>query len=279
MHDGTLMRRLIFLKASALSGGSDTASGAVAKFTTKKAAPLDELLVNIAPVQSGTGEPSLTNQRPITGWDGVKIWVNDEYDPTADPTVEIIWSDVGTVYGGQLNVTTGVLTRTLKYQQFTASALTSISSSNKGYYSSVTQMGNRPGVWFRNLSTSAASRKYGGIEAYCNCFPILFNDTRVTNSQDRCVFIVDGVNINSVATFISAVSDLESNGGGLFVCFLLKTPTTYQLTPQEVTALLGINHVWADTGNVSVTYSSPAPDWMKSAIVGTGRVNFMTLQS
>ena len=42
---------------------------------------------------------------------------------------------------------------------------------------------------------------------------------------------------------------------GAQVVYPLSTPQTYQLTPSEVETLLGMNNIWADTGNVnSLTY-------------------------
>ena len=38
------------------------------------------------------------------------------------------------------------------------------------------------------------------------------------------------------------------------LCYELATPLTVQLTPHEVTALLGSNNVWADSGDSEVTY-------------------------
>lgn len=40
----------------------------------------------------------------------------------------------------------------------------------------------------------------------------------------------------------------------LQLCYELATPQTYQLTPTEVKTLLGENNVWADSGDISVTY-------------------------
>ena len=40
----------------------------------------------------------------------------------------------------------------------------------------------------------------------------------------------------------------------LQVVYKLATPQTYQLSPTEVTLLLGDNNVWADTGDSTVTY-------------------------
>ena len=38
------------------------------------------------------------------------------------------------------------------------------------------------------------------------------------------------------------------------LCYELSNPQTYQLTPTEVSTLLGANNIWADTGDVSVNY-------------------------
>lgn len=48
------------------------ASGAVASFEGEDL-PLKSLIVDIEPVQSGSGEPSPTNIRPISGWTGAKV--------------------------------------------------------------------------------------------------------------------------------------------------------------------------------------------------------------
>ena len=48
-------------------------SGAVATFSDGADLPLKSLLVDIEPVQSGTGDPSPSNIRPISGWNGVKV--------------------------------------------------------------------------------------------------------------------------------------------------------------------------------------------------------------
>jgi hypothetical protein len=41
---------------------------------------------------------------------------------------------------------------------------------------------------------------------------------------------------------------------GAEVCYDLATPITYQLTPQEITSLLGANNLWAYTGDSEVEY-------------------------
>lgn len=50
-----------------------TASGPVAAFETNINLPIKDLQVGIEPVQTGSGDPSPENVRPITGWSGVKL--------------------------------------------------------------------------------------------------------------------------------------------------------------------------------------------------------------
>ena len=169
--------------------------------------------------------------------------------------IPISWqTEAGTVYGGTLDVLSGVLTVDMEYGQVTAEYLSSRASGYIGYISSVTALGGYPAVWVRNLFSRAKDRVSGGIRAYCNAFPIRMYDTNISSSQNRCAFAVDGTTINSVETFISAVSALEQNGGGLYVAYELKTPIIYQLTPQEILTLKGVNNIWTNGGDIDIEY-------------------------
>ena len=56
---------------------TDSASGSVAHFVDgADNVPMKSVKVNIAPVQSGSGDPSPSNDRPISGWDSVKVTRN-----------------------------------------------------------------------------------------------------------------------------------------------------------------------------------------------------------
>ena len=52
----------------------DTATGNPLKFTTDLAKPLRSLLIPFTPVQSGTGDPSPQNVRPIVPWNGLTVF-------------------------------------------------------------------------------------------------------------------------------------------------------------------------------------------------------------
>lgn len=109
-----------------------------------------------------------------------------DYHPVGEKAVVSVSfpSRVGTVYGGSLNVTTGVLTV-----------------------------------------------EWGNIASY--------NGEPLSGEwiSDRDVY-----SAGSIPT------------AGAQVVYKLATPVTYQLTPQEVTALSGANNVFADTGDIDVIY-------------------------
>lgn len=56
-------------------------SGAPAAFSDGAPAPVVDLTVEIEPVQSGTGDPSPTNIRPITGWTGCNVVKSRVFTP------------------------------------------------------------------------------------------------------------------------------------------------------------------------------------------------------
>ena len=70
---------LMLLKASSGSGATeDTAIGNPLTFQTDLARPLRSLLIPFTPIQTGSGDPSPVNVRPIVPWDGLKVVRLDE---------------------------------------------------------------------------------------------------------------------------------------------------------------------------------------------------------
>ena len=71
----TPLRKLIRLGAfSGSPAVEDTATGNPVTFLTDLARPLKSLLVAFSPQQTGSGDPSPENIRPILPWDGLTVW-------------------------------------------------------------------------------------------------------------------------------------------------------------------------------------------------------------
>ena len=132
-----------------------------------------------------------------TSYDGTEFTVYPQielgstattYEPYQGTTYAIDWtSEAGTVYGGTLDVVTGVLT---------------VDRANIASYNG--EVINEP--WLSSMDAYAVGT------------------TPTTGAQ---------------------------------VVYTLATPLTYQLTAQEVEALVGTNNVWSSSGDVSVTVATP----------------------
>lgn len=85
-----------------------TASGSIASFNTDMKAPLKECKIHFLPVQSGSGDPSPDNVRPITGWTGVNACLtgNNIWD---EVLVEGALGSNGTIIGGSTRRTTSFI--------------------------------------------------------------------------------------------------------------------------------------------------------------------------
>ena len=326
---------------------TDTASGAVATFTDgADDIPLKSLVVDINPVQSGSGDPSPDNVRPISGWTGANvvrygknyiqnsdasyslttsmaatyttvasladitsgtfsveavvpsgqtlklfgydgtdnnfIWdlapqgdgryavtsngntikrakefriysqpytggdsvvtviskamlvVNDTetaYEPYSGQTIPISWqTEAGTVYGGKLDVLSGVLTVDRAYEEFDLSQYS---------YSTTNGFDN----WTIPISntTTGASNSAGNISNIAN-----YAYASSTHGMNHYY-----AGANAIVLYLTEGSARDKTAQFVYP---LATPIEIQLTPHEVKSLLGANNIWADTGDTSVEY-------------------------
>lgn len=201
-----------------------TVSGAVASFTDgAEGVPVKDLSVQIEPAQTGSGDPSPENVMPISGWTGAKVTVSPTQDAQDGTTYDITFpSSAGTVYGGTLDVTTGVLTvdRAL---YIPSGAERFIQESN------------------RVVFQADISCRSGTQPVDCSDF------SNVVSAASRYIYVPT----TSMTT--DDMRDYFINHQVQFVYYIYQA-VAYQLTPQQVTTLAGANNVWADTGDVSVTY-------------------------
>lgn len=152
-----------------------------------------------------------------------------------------------TIYGGTLDVTTGVLTVEREIYQFTGSE--NVSSSTVGGHQ-------------RFQSTVLSDNaKYSDTQPQMNSHFVATFAPIGTNNVDNAMscytnktlyWRADGyADTTAMKTYFS---QQYANGTPVtHVCYLA-TPTTIQLTGEEITALLGENNVWANSGDVEVTY-------------------------
>ena len=228
---------------------TNTVSGATVTFADgADDIPVKSFDVDIQFTQSGSGDPSPSNVRPITGRIGAIIDVGrNSSEP--EVTYAVDWTDeAGTVYGGTLDVTNGVLTVTHGYILGSDSRL-----DWRQYFNPNMQTGlycytvypNLPNQKSKDLTQKIVSSHFTQVR---------FNWTTVRHGQMFPDFAGDSVYcfVEDIDT-LSAFKAWLASAGVQFV-YELETPETYQLAPTEIATLLGQNVIRADTGDVSITY-------------------------
>ena len=224
-------------------GETTTVQGDVVTFDAPEGTGFKSLVVDIEPVQSGSGTPSPSNVRPITGWSGVNVYVSPTQDAQDATVYPVSFSSAGTVYGGTVDVMSGVLTvdraivdlGTLSWDTTTVYGVQVFRSS--GINATIADSPEPLFDCYKSETTlSSLAQNNGSAMARTTYWSS--SNTRMVIHDER----------------YTTAADLKAALSGHFVCYKLATPQTYQLTPAEVEALLGKNCIWSDAGDVTVEY-------------------------
>ena len=234
------LRKIMFLHALGREVIS-TLTGAVVSFIGKASTEILGLTAAITPVQSGSGDPSPSNVRPITGYTGANIYVSPTQNQGDATTYAFDWSgSAGTVYGGTLDAVTGKLTVTHKSYTMDSNLTKVVRSTGKNYYIRHTQI---PDSLADGSNIPLLSDKFKAA----------------TGAADGASFLNGTGNIRfNTSESYESLSDMYAAIGDVVFIYPLATPVEYTLTPQQVAALVGQNYIWADTGDVTVTVKNAA---------------------
>lgn len=191
---------------------------------------------------------SSTNNNAVVTMSNIQLELGSTataYEPYNGTTYPISFGEAGTVYGGSLDVTNGLLTIT--YQIITCNGTENWRKSGNGkavYLNSIA-----------NVVKIPSSSKTADI--FSNEFvSITTNNGWVGDKVGICIGTTGDVGLSlhddGTNTTLSEATDFLSQSPMQLV-YALDTPITYQLTPTEVQTLIGQNNIWADTGNISLT--------------------------
>ena len=206
-------------------------------------------MIRLSSVSDATYEP-YSNICPISGLTGLSVYVSPTQDQQDATTYAVDWtSQAGTVYGGTLDVVTGVLTvgwvcvNVPKNQDF-------LTSGGHPYYRFRINDLNSEG-YYRSFICSHFVKPVG----YIGGFPENGGITNQYYNYNNIMMRNDA--LQSLSEWNAWLTEQENAGTPVQFCHKLATPLTYQLTPQEVEALVGTNNVWSDGGNVTVAVVTP----------------------
>lgn len=266
---------------------SVTEDGVAYTPSERKATSLE---VELEPIQSGSGTPSPTNIRPISGhtevgayvtgknlfngvWESGALNTNtgEERPSTASIRTKMIPLVGGNTYSlswgsGSLYILVNAYKADGSFSRYigakTANPSSIILNAGEAFirYFTYNNIVEPPNMQLELGSTATAYEPY--------------NSDTYTTALGRTVYggtvdIVSGVltvdrayiasyNGETIGEpWISSMDEYVAGTApstGAQVVYKLATPQTYQLTPQEVTLLLGENNVWSDSGNIEMAY-------------------------
>lgn len=222
-------------------------SGPIVTFFTSVAKPLKNLIIDLKPIQTGSGDPSPDNVRPISGRTGAEAYVSPTQDVADATTYPVTWqTEAGTVYGGTVDVVTGKLTVNMVYKNardltwnwaggtYLYAVVTSAQISDAKRPSSNTKAANvLCSVAVKNaISNMAGQQHQPGIGISATSGNMALKLPQIESEDDWNDFIEN--------------TDVD-------IVYELATPIEYTLTPQEVLTLAEtMNNVWSDSGDVTV---------------------------
>ena len=210
---------------------------AIVSFNDGQEMVMPTLKVAIEPQQEGSGDPSPTNVRHISGWDKVVVMVADDAESPTTSHEYIIDLD-GTRYGGELDVVSGVLTVDMVYKQV------------KDF-----EWRTQSGSYGRFFTVPS-----GADKALSDANKILIiSDTYKGYSDEGKPANTDGIYVGSGGSIKiwdseypeeTDVDVWKTARANVELCYYLATLITIQLTPTAVKSLRGVNNVDANTGDI-----------------------------
>ena len=168
--------------------------------------------------------------------------VNGDTDKYNTYTINFVdGSSPLTVYGGTLDVLSGLLTIDRAYSNITT--VTRKTSTNRFVFPQFTNM------LLENTDDQTPPSTF-----LCNRYKmrsirnvVVSGSTGLAISSTSNGFYLYDPNL---AELTEAQMETYLTNNPLQVLYPLETPQTYQLTPTQVKSLLGVNNIWADTGNI-----------------------------
>ena len=153
-------------------------------------------------------------------------------------TYPVTWQDVaGTVYGGELDVTTGELTVTYLSVDMGSVTWNIRSGTTDTFF----------------VNPTGAKARFNGL---CSCYPKV--STAASSLGDKEWTSTGGNNLSfwfrDTAFDGYTGAQVASALTGQSFIYELATPQTYQLTPTQVRAIVGENNVYADCGQTELKY-------------------------
>lgn len=176
---------------------------------------------------------------------------DDTFTPFVSTTHDITWTSAGTVYGGTLAYLGGDAWRLTK-------TMRSVDLGTLNWNKNA--MGNR-NVFYNNSLTDIAGKSNESAPAICSMYTQRIG-TAQSASDKQFVLKSSYAGSNSVLIYDTSysdasVEDFKTAMSGAQLVYTISIPQVYDLTGEELQALIGTNNIFSDTGTTTITVQSP----------------------
>lgn len=205
--------------------------------------PVENYPLNVkatfSPKQTGEGDPSPDNVRPITGYDSVTV--TQSKDEAQVKQITLTLSE--TIYGGTVDAATGVGEKTWEFVEFDGTENWLVDGDY--YYCEDAQ------------GTNSIDNP-----SLCNVAPFIDKDTPAANPIDKFFIAISGTGFvefskftyATVEGFKSYLAAQASAGTPVQVAYKLATPEPFQATGnQALPAVAGLNTVYTDGDSLIIS--------------------------
>ena len=197
--------------------------------------------LSFACTQSGSGDPSPTNVRPINYWEGFNISISPTQQSSDGTTYTASWANVGKMCKGTVDAINGILAPTWEMLTYNGSANEDWHVENSYNFYIMT-----PSRFMRNTNSE---------RLWCNMAM-----SRTGLSTGTCKISASGnfnIMIGSLIgiTTVSAFKEWLSEHPLQVACeYKIGEKPTHSITPQNIKTLSGINHITSDMTSMSIKY-------------------------
>lgn len=214
--------------------------------------------IQIESGSSATSYAPYENLCPITGWTGCNVVVSPTEDAQDGTTYPVSWqTEAGTVYGGTVDVVSGVLTVDRAMVEYDGSSDESWAAGS-----------NYPSLGQRSVAITLAEIKTAGNRENIISDKFKFHATSIGDFTQFTNIWWNTRNLEFAVEGITTVENWKTwlSSNPIRVVYSLATPQVIQLSKTTIQTLLGRNNVWADTGNTSVTYKADTQLWVEKQL-------------
>lgn len=212
-----------------------TSTGATVTIDVAANAPIGQFDIDLPFVQTGTGNPSMTNYRPIVGYDSITAVINGDNESIAFDN---------TVYVGTAKLIDGKAVSKYQYIEFDGTENWAANTGNTHYV--------------LRYNVPAASTIGGNNKQHCTHFLCGYGDQLNLMATPYGTIDIQAPTTNntfpSLSDWTTYLAQQYANDTPVAICYELATPTEVDCTALEIATVSGENTFSCSAGNSTVTY-------------------------